>query len=164
MELLKYGLILSVALAIFWISLSGYFTGMLLTFGVISILLVLGLCARMNILDVETVPYTKLASTLSYFGWLSGEIVKANMTVVRAVLNPDLQVSPTLVKIPAKQQTDIGRSMFANSITLTPGTVSMALEDGDILVHALLSEMAVADDFAEMGERSAKAVGEKGAA
>lgn len=164
MDLLRFGSILAVALAIFWLSLSGYFIPMILSFGVISVALVVGLCARMGILDGETVPYLKLPQTLSYLGWLSGEIVKANMIVVKAVLKPDMEISPTLVKIPAEQKTDIGRSMFANSITLTPGTVSMAMGDGEITVHALLSEMAIPDDFAEMGSRSAAAVGEKGGA
>lgn len=164
MDLLRFGSILAVALAIFWLSLSGYFIPMILSFGVISVALVLGLCARMGILDNETVPYMNIPKTLSYLGWLSGEIIKANMTVVKAVLKPDMEISPTLVKIPAAQKTDIGRSMFANSITLTPGTVSMALDEGEITVHALLSEMADPADFAEMGARSAAAVGEKGGA
>jgi len=71
-----------------------------------------------------------------------------------------MEVSPTMVKIPTPQKTDIGRVMFANSITLTPGTVSVDLADDHILVHALLSEMAHAEDFDDMSERSAWAIGE----
>lgn len=161
--MLRFTLILAIALAVYWMSLSGYFTPMLLTLGVISILLVLGLCYRMKILDAETVPYLNLLATTSYFGWLSREIVKANVDVVRAVLSPDLVVTPTIVKVPLNQKTDLGRTMFANSITLTPGTVSMSVKDGEIVVHALLSEMSAPEGFAEMGERSARSVGEKGA-
>ncbi|MGJ8562106.1 MAG: Na+/H+ antiporter subunit E [Alphaproteobacteria bacterium] len=162
MDLLRFGIILSVALAVFWISLSGYFTPMLLTLGGISIFLVLGLCFRMNILDRETAPYLSLPGTLKYLVWLSAEIVKANMAVVRAVLKPDMEISPAIVKVPVKQTTDIGKTMFANSITLTPGTVSMAINEDEIVVHALLSEMTDLQGFAEMGERSARSVGEKG--
>lgn len=101
-----------------------------------------------------------LPQTLIYFVWLFIEIVKANVAVVRAVMSPGLEVSPTLTKIPTPQSTDIGRVMFANSITLTPGTVSVCMEDDHILVHALLSEMSGAEDFVEMGKRAAWAIGE----
>ena len=133
---------------------------MLLSLGVISIVLTVWICKRMRILDGETVPYFTTLQTLAYFRWLFGEIIKANIAVVRAVLSPELKVSPTLVRIPTPQKTDIGKVMFANSITLTPGTVSVDIQDDHILVHALLSEMSDPADFAEMAERSAWAIGE----
>lgn len=133
---------------------------MLLTLGGISIVLTLWIAKRMRILDAETAPYSTVLQTLIYFGWLFLEIVKANIAVVKAVLSPDMAVSPTLTRIPTPQKTDIGRVMFANSITLTPGTVSVDVQDDHILVHALLSEMSNPDDFAEMSERAAFAIGE----
>ena len=105
-------------------------------------------------------PYLTIPQTLAYFAWLFIEIIKANIAVVRAVLSPDMAVSPTLVRIPTPQKTDIGKVMFANSITLTPGTVSVDIQDDHILVHALLSEMSDPSDFAEMAERAAWAIGE----
>ena len=114
----------------------------------------------MRILDGETAPYFTTLQTLVYFRWLFGEIIKANLAVVRAVLSPGLNVSPTLVRIPTPQNTDIGKVMFANSITLTPGTVSVDIQDDHILVHALLSEMSDPADFVDMAERSAWAIGE----
>ncbi len=156
----RYGLILALAMAAFWLAMSGFFTPMLLTLGVISIVLTLILCARMGILDGETAPYLYMPLSLSYFVWLGKEIYKANIAVVKAVLNPDMEISPTMVRVPTGRKTDIGATMFANSITLTPGTVTVEINQDDILVHALLSDMAVAEDFAEMGERSGFAVGE----
>ncbi len=141
-------------------TLSGYFKPMLLSLGVISIVLTVWIAKRMRILDGETAPYLTILQTLSYFRWLFIEIIKANIAVVRAVLSPDMAVSPTLVRIPTPQKTDIGKVMFANSITLTPGTVSVDIQDDHILVHALLSEMSDPSDFAEMAERSAWAIGE----
>jgi len=114
----------------------------------------------MRIMDGETVPYVTFPQTISYFSWLFVEIVKANVAVVRAVISPNMEVSPTLVKIPTPQQSDIGKVMFANSITLTPGTVSVDLQEDHILVHALLSEMSDPADFNDMAERSAWAIGE----
>ena len=133
---------------------------MLLSLGVISILLTVWIAKRMHILDSETAPYLTIPQTLSYFRWLFVEIVKANMAVVRAVMAPDMVVTPTMTKIPTPQKKDIGKVMFANSITLTPGTISVDIQDDYILVHALLSEMSEPADFAEMAERSAWAVGD----
>lgn len=158
--MLRFATILLFALAATWWVLSGYTKPLILTLGAISIGLVLLICARMRILDRETAPYMTLPQTLAYFGWLFVEIVKANVAVVRAVLSPDLEISPTLTKIPTKGKTDLAKTMFANSITLTPGTVSVEMAEDHILVHALLSEMSDPDDFIEMGERSAWAVGE----
>lgn len=158
---MRYALILAIMMTVAWLTLSGYFIPLILIFGAISIAIVVWICARMRILDVETVPYMSLPKTLSYFIWLFAEIVKANMQVIKAVLSPDLEVSPTLVKIPLNSDEDIAETMFANSITLTPGTVSVDMQPDYILVHALLEEMSAPEDFKDMGERSAWAVGVK---
>ena len=155
---MRYALILGLTLAGYWWVLSGSELPLIIAFGIISILLVVGLAARMKILDFETAPYLAVPATLAYFVWLFKEIVKANVQVVRAVLSPSLDVSPTLVKVPLDRPTDIGRTMFANSITLTPGTVSVDITDDHILVHALLSEMSDPDDFMEMQGRSGASV------
>lgn len=159
--MLRSSFVLAVALVATWLTLSGYFKPMLLILGAISIVLVLAMSVRMKITDSETAPYLSIPQTLVYFVWLFVEIIKANVQVVKAVLKPDMEVSPTLTKIPLPQAEDISKVMFANSITLTPGTVSVLMEEDHILVHALLSEMSAPDDFTEMGERAALAVGEK---
>jgi multicomponent Na+:H+ antiporter subunit E len=142
----------------YWLTLSGYFDHpILFVTGGISILLVIGLCARMNILDVETTPYI-YGKSLGYFSWLFKEIVKANVAVVKAVMSPDMHISPKIVKVKMDHETDLGRTVFANSITLTPGTISVEMEEGKILVHALLEDMTDPAGFAEMGERAGWAV------
>lgn len=156
---MRYAFILTLAMIAAWLTLSGYFIPMILTFGVISIAIVVWMCRRMKILDVETVPYVMLPQTLSYYVWLFIEIVKANVQVLKAVLSPDLEVSPTMVKIPLASDADLAEAMFANSITLTPGTVSVDMQSDHILVHALLEDMSNPGDFKEMGERAAWAVG-----
>lgn len=156
---MRYAFILAIAMTAAWLALSGYFIPMILSFGVISIAIVIWMCRRMRILDGETVPYMSIVPTVVYYVWLFAEIVKANVQVVKAVLSPDLEVSPTLVKIPLNSDVDIAETMFANSITLTPGTVSVDMQPDHIVVHALLEEMSDPSDFAEMGQRSAWAVG-----
>ena len=158
---MRYAFILALIMTATWLTLSGYFIPMILIFGAISIAIVIWMCARMRILDGETVPYTSILQTLSYFVWLFAEIVKANVQVVKAVLSPDLEVSPTLVKIPLNTDVDIAETMFANSITLTPGTVAVDMQPDYILVHALLEEMSAPEGFAEMEARAAWAVGYK---
>lgn len=159
--MLRFGLVLAVVLAVFWLSLSGYLDDpLILSFGVISIALVIGLCARMKIMDEETVPYLHVPKTLSYFVWLGKEIVKANVQVVKAVLSPDMEVSPTMVRVPSRPKTELGKTMFGNSITLTPGTVTVEMSEDEILVHALLTEMSDVQGFEEMAERAAWSVGE----
>lgn len=159
--MVRFAIVLTVVMALYWLTLSFYFTPLIMFFGAVSVLFTVGLCYRMRILDRETVPYLHIPTTLAYFRWLFVEVVKANFVVVKAVLRPDMEISPTLLTVPAPQKTDIGKTMFANSITLTPGTVSLDLGDDGILVHALLSEMANPDDFKEMGVRSAWSVGEE---
>ncbi|GLQ19685.1 Na+/H+ antiporter subunit E [Algimonas porphyrae] len=158
--MLRFATILLIALAATWWVLSGYTKPLLLTLGAISLGLVLIMTIRMRIVDEETAPYLTVPQALAYFAWLMVEIVKANLAVVRAVVSPNLEVSPTLTKIPTGQKSALARTMFANSITLTPGTVSVDMQDDHILVHALLSEMSAPEDFEEMSDRSAWAVGE----
>lgn len=156
--MVKSALVLLLALVVYWFILSGYFDHTVLyVCGAISIALVLGLMVRMKLLDDETVPYFH-GKTIGYFFWLFKEIVKANMTVVKAVLSPEMEISPSVFKVDMKQSTDIGRTVFANSITLTPGTISVEMGEGEIMVHALLDEMTDLDGFAEMSERSGRSV------
>lgn len=155
---MRHAFLLSIVMAATWLVLSGYFIGMILTFGLISIGLVVWMTRRLAILDEETVPYLNILKTCKYYIWLFIEIVKANIQVVKAVVRPNSEISPTLVKIPLRSNVDIAQTMFANSITLTPGTVSVDVKEDHILVHSLLKEMSNPEDFYEMHTRSAKAV------
>jgi len=159
--LVRYSIILAIGMAAYWLTLSGYFKPLLLSLGGVSILCVVFLINRMKIMDDETVPYLYIPKCLNYFFWLFREIAKANMDVVRAVLKPQIDVVPGLISLKADQTTDLGKAMFANSITLTPGTVSVSISNDEILVHSLLSDTVNVEDFAVMAERSAWAVGDK---
>lgn len=155
---MRHALLLSLVMGTTWLVLSGYFIGMILTFGLISIVFVVWMTKRLAILDDETVPYLNIAKTCKYYFWLFIEIVKANIQVVKAVISPNSEISPTLIKIPLRSNIDIAQTMFANSITLTPGTVSVDVKEDHILVHALLKEMSNPEDFYEMHTRSAEAL------
>jgi multicomponent Na+:H+ antiporter subunit E len=125
-----------------WLLLSGHYVPLVLSFGVLSCVLIVWIAARMDVIDHEAIP---LQLGLSYFGylcWLGKEITKANIDVARIILSPSLPISPVMVRTPATQKTDVGKVIFAKSITLTPGTVSVEVMDDDILVHAVTRDAA----------------------
>ncbi len=133
-----------------WLVLSGYFdNGLLLTFGALSVLFVVYLAHRMDVVDHEGAPVHLTFRILLYWPWLFWEIVKANWDVTKRVLSPSLDISPTLFVVKTSQETEIGQVLYANSITLTPGTVSIDLMDDEILVHAL--SLPAAKDLEEGG-------------
>jgi len=141
-------------LFIFWLLLSGMFTPFLLVSGVGCTLFVYLLARRMNIVDAEGFPI-QLAwrAFFSYWPWLGGEILKSGWDVSRRILDPRMPISPTLVEFVPTQRTDLGLVIHANSITLTPGTISVEVEPGRFLVHALTAEAAAGLAGSEMDRR-----------
>ncbi|MEM9749794.1 MAG: Na+/H+ antiporter subunit E [Pseudomonadota bacterium] len=151
---MSYLLALAAGLTALWLLLSGYFDNtLLLSFGAGSILFTLYLAHRMGLIDREGVPIQLFPGILWYWAWLFLQIGKANFAVARAVLSPDVAINPKVFRVEATQKTDVGKATFANSITLTPGTVSVDLHDGEVLVHALTEDLADVDGIAEMGAR-----------
>jgi multicomponent Na+:H+ antiporter subunit E len=125
---------------------------LLLTFGFMSCLFVLYLSHRMGIDDSEGAPLLGIRP-LGYAGWLAVEIVKCNIDVASRILNPGLPIQPQVIRVRSTQKTDLGRVVLANSITLTPGTVSMEIRGDEITVHALTSDAADFDASGEMNRR-----------
>jgi len=129
---------LLVFLALFWVLLSGYFTPFLLGAGLVSSIAVVWFVdRRMRVLDTEGHPVHMSLGALTYWPWLAWEIAKSAWDVTKIILHPRLPISPVILRVPATQETDTGRVLFANSITLTPGTVSLEADETSILVHAL---------------------------
>ena len=142
---MRLNLSITVFLFLLWLAWSGEHTlnsPLLLGFGLASCALILILAARMRIADSEGHPSHIIWQAVFYAPWLAWAIVKANIDVTRRILSPSLPISPTLVKVRASQHSDLGRVIFANSITLTPGTVSIDVEDAVVTVHALTREAA----------------------
>lgn len=138
-----------------WLLLSGHFEPLLLGFGIASCLLVVAIAHRMDVIDHEGHPIHIWHRALLYWPWLLIEIAKSNIEVARLILHPKLPISPVLLQVSASQKTDLGQVIYANSITLTPGTVSVELEDGKILVHALTEAGATALEAGKMDRRVA---------
>ena len=106
--------------------------------GILCALGVVLFARRMDVIDQEGHPvHLALRALLVYWPWLIKEIIKSALQVAAIILNPRLQISPTLLRVRTTQKTDVGRTTFANSITLTPGTISVEVGEDNILVHAL---------------------------
>jgi len=159
---LIHAISLTIGLAGLWLLLSGHYDPLLLGFGAFSCILVVAISLRMDVVDREGHPIHLGARALTYFPWLLLEIVKSSIDVARRILDPRLPISPTRVRVKAGQPSELGQMIYANSITLTPGTVSMSVEDGYIDVHALTAEGAMALREGEMDRRVTRMVGEAG--
>ena len=135
---------LSLGLVLFatWLLLSGFFEPLLLAFGVLSCVLVVCIARRMDVVDHEGQPIHLGWRVFTYWVWLIGEIGKANVDVARRILDPKLPIQPTLIWLKTTQRSELCQVIYANSITLTPGTVSVRVSSGSILVHAIAQEPA----------------------
>ena len=129
--------------------MSGHTEPLIVAEGLLSVIFVSWLAARMNIFDGESYPFALLPRLLRYWLWLLWEIVKSSVDTSKRALGPRSAVKPVVFDAPASQRTDLGLVVHANSITLTPGTVSLELEQGNIRVHALHPD--VATDALESG-------------
>lgn len=132
-----HALSLGGVLGILWLLLSGIFEAWLLALGLGSIIVIVIFANRMDVIDHEGHPLHISWRALLFWPWLAWEIVKANIDVARVILHPKMPITPKVLHIKATQVTELGHVFYANSITLTPGTVTLALENGAMDVHAL---------------------------
>lgn len=131
----------------FWLVLSGHYTIITVPAGILSVIGVVAVLHRMDVIDEEGHPIHLMPRTLTYWPWLMFEIAKSTWDVTKIILNPGLPISPTLVRVRASQRTAVGLATYANSITLTPGTITARVSGSEFLVHAVTRSGA--DDLAE---------------
>ena len=159
-ERLIHSISLGAVLFAVWLILSGHYTFFITTLGVLSCVLVVSIMKRMELIDHEGHPIHLTWRAFTYIPWLVVEIIKANIDVVKIILSPSLPATPTLVRVKASQKSDLGQVIYANSITLTPGTISVDVANGEILVHALTRSGAEDLLKGKMDSRVTKMVGE----
>ena len=130
---------LAAVLFVFWLLLSGHYTPFLVVSGIVCSLLVAWLGKVLGTVDEEGLPLELLPRGLLYWPWLVKEAVKAALDVALIVVNPALPISPRLIRVRTSQKTAVGVTTYANSITLTPGTITVECNrhDNELLVHAL---------------------------
>lgn len=136
-------IITAILIFLFWFLLSGHTSPLLIALGIFSTVLTMFLSHRMNIIDRDTYSVHMSFRLLKYYLFLGKEILVANIDVIKKIMSPD-SIDPKIAKIPTVKQTDVSKVTYANSITLTPGTVTMDLQDDEITVYAL-SQDAIDD-------------------
>lgn len=131
-------LIMLVGLATIWCLLSGHYNSLLLFLGALSCLVSYGFYQK--IVGQTTIPRLKFhpLKQFRYTFWLIGEIVKSSIAVIGAIFNPK-KLAPQFFDVEASGLDELGRVIYANSITRTPGTVSVNVSDTKIQVHGLLA-------------------------
>ena len=128
-----------------WVLWSWHFEPIVVGVAIASIAFVTWIVRRLGVLDAEGQPYEINLRLLAYIPWLVWEVIKANIAVAKIILSPKMDIRPHLIRVPAPQRTALGRTIFANTITITPGTISLDVHDDVILVHALSDALADED-------------------
>ena len=139
---MRYLLSLALMLALLWLGISGVYKPLLFALGAGSVAFVVWMSRRMDVVGVEHNPVLYSWRLPLYWAWLVWEIIKANFAVARAALAPAGHVRPQVVRVPVRLTNPIAKVTYANSITLTPGTVTLLLEPDWIEAHALLDSTA----------------------
>ena len=147
---------LSIALAVVWLLLSGHYNPLMLSFGVFSIAAVMLITQRMRVVDKESYPLAVNLSVLTYMVTLTVKIIQSNWDVVLRItgLRP---TTSRFVRLPLPSDDELTNVIYANAITLTPGTASVAIEDNTLIVHTISEESAralLAGDIADILPRA----------
>ena len=139
MRLTRHTISLSLLLAVFWLVLSGHYTAFLLSLGAASVVLVVWVCARMDVVDHESQPLHLERGIFRYWLWLFKEIALSSLAVTACAFQGEKAIRPGFFEFKMSSKTDMGRVIFANSVTLTPGTVVIDLKEDTATIHALVS-------------------------
>lgn len=153
---------IAIILTLFWLLLSGHYVPLFFFFAFVSIALVVWLSVRMDKVDEERDSIMLSPSLIKYWLWLAWEAVRSNADMVKRVWSPSLPISPAIGSVKTSQKTRMGRVILANSITLTPGTVTLELDEEkqELKVHAI--DRALIEDLqsGDMDQRVSKAEGQ----
>ena len=148
-------ILIAVTLYAYWLVLSGHYDLWLLVSGAVLTVAVVYFCRMKGIIDAEGFPVERIGGGLTYWPWLAWQIVLSALNVTRLILNPRLPITPAMVRVEAKQASSVGLTTYANSITLTPGTISVELSERAhaVWVHAITRDGADAFRDDPMNER-----------
>ena len=148
-------LILLMLLIAAWLLWSGYLKPLLIGLGALSCILTVWIVRRMGYFDDENFAFHYDWRLLGFWAWLCGEVVKSSVEVARVVLRRRVDVEPTVVDIDGSGLGPVDLALLGNSITLTPGTLTLDVHEDRLLVHALTADGAAALERGEMQRRVA---------
>lgn len=130
-------------LALLWWVLSGYTKPLLISLGFVSVLFAAFVAHRMSVVDEESHPLHLSTRLLRYWGYLLVQIVISNIKMVGIILSPKPDINPRIIRVAIAPHSALGKVVLGNSVTLTPGTVTLDVEGNMIEVHALNEAAAV---------------------
>lgn len=153
----QYARILALALLLIvaWVLWSGYLKPLLLGLGALSCVLTIWVVRRMGYFDEEDFAFHYDWRLLGFWAWLGREVVLSSIEVARVVLRRKVNVEPKVVDIDGSGLRPVDLALLGNSITLTPGTLTLDVYEGRLLVHALTPEGAAGLQRGEMQRRVA---------
>lgn len=133
---------LLVVLVAAWLLWSGIYTPLLIGLGAVSCALSVYVAQRIVFFDHDVFSLHLIPRLPRYWAWLVVEVIKSSLDVARIILHRRLPISPTLVEFDVSTSDPVGQAILGNSITLTPGTVTLDLHDGRVQVHCLTKQGA----------------------
>lgn len=134
------GLLLT--LLVSWALWSGIYKPLLLWLGFFSCVLSVWLAQRLGFFQ-HLLPLKVFLRLPAYWWWLLGAVIKSSIEVAKLVLRPSLPISPTMVELTTTESSDVGKVILGNSITLSPGTVTIDVHKDKLLVHCLTRASAL---------------------
>lgn len=152
----------AIAAAIFavtWLLWSGLYKPLVLGLGVLSCALVTLIARRTGFFEPDVYALHLGPRLPGFWSWLLKEIAKANLAVARIILSPRLPVDPTIVTLDVSDLDPVSQATLANSITLTPGTLTVDLDRGRLEVHCLTRDAAAELESGEMLRRMRRLTG-----
>jgi len=140
-----------------WLGMSGIYSPLIMGLGAASSVFVSVVVWRMERANELARVRLRLrpVAFIGYLVWLLKEIARANWAVTKAIMAPDLAIRQHFFRVPASQRTEVGQTIYANSITLTPGTLTVETEEGAFFIHALEFGDSTCDELADMDTRVA---------
>ena len=144
---------LAVILSLAWLAWSGYFKPLLLILGAVSVALTLYLAVRTNFFEHTSGLLAMSRRLPGYWLWLLMQIVRSSFDVAKIVLSPSLPVSPSIVRLKCPREEVLPQAILGNSITLSPGTITIDIDEQEVLVHCLSEAGAVDVESGELLQR-----------
>lgn len=149
-------LYVTVALGFFWVVLSGHFAPLLLGFGALSVSLVLIVVRRMDRADRQPGELVPQLGLVGYIAWLLKLVIESNIDLARRIWNPALPIEPVWTRLDTHVVSPQAKTLYANSITLTPGTLTTQVHEDHFMIHALSAEGIEELRLGEMERRIAR--------
>ena len=146
---------LFLTLLVSWLLWSGIYKPLLIGLGLFSCVLSLWLANRMGFFR-HVMSLGSMLRLPALWWWLLQEVIKSSLDVARVVLSPSLPIEPEVVEMTTAQTSDSGKVILGNSITLSPGTVTIDMHEDKLLVHCLTRKSADGLRDGEMERRTAK--------